>query len=480
MTQEEQRQPLLVWGFALAAAAPFLVVLLSLVTQTWSWGLMDDHSLLAIRGGVIAKWLSYFRQILANGALRPVTTFHAALAYKVFENAPGLFHLFRFVEVAAAVGVWAWAAFQLTGKRWTVFLMIAAAMSFHYIYDAFFFLSTQEILGVFFTGVSLLLVQRSFYRIFSGEPGVSWGCFGCGILSYVLALGCKEPFIAFGLALGIGMMLLSSRVKGIDRGRILIAGALLVVLSLLYGVFIKVCVTAPYTAAYSFTDVAKITGNLLQWARKDLLNHAPWIVAALLLGRKALPEGFSLREQWGFVFGVLYYIIFLLLILPWSAVVYLATPLGVIFAFVITICVARSLEKSASSAAGWVMVMALVINIAVAGYATTREMIYHLDTQNLLVWASVHPDFQEASRQGRVFSNAPEPSVAIPSHANRRWGLNMANFQNGEFSRQGSPSEYFVYSSRFGGFPAAALKSWRAAFYGKYWQVYERQQVPPQ
>ena len=478
MTHEEQRQPLLVWGFALAAAAPFLVVLISLVTQTWSWGLMDDHSILAIRGGIMAKWWTYFRQILANGALRPVATFHAALTYKVFENAPGLFHIFRFVEVAVAVLVWALAAFQLTGKRWTIFLTIAVAMSFHYLYDAFFFLSTQEILGVFFTGVALLLMHRSLHPIFSGGSGIGWGYFGCGILAYVLALGCKEPFIAFGFALGAGMMLLSLRVQGADRGRLLLAGGSLVILSLFYGVFLKVCVTAPYTAAYSFTDKAKITGNLLQWFKKDLLNHAPWILAVLALGRASFSCRFQLREQWGLLFGGLYYIFFLLLLLPWSAVVYLATPLGVIFAFVMAVVAAPVLEKCALAAAGWVMVMALALNIAVAGFATTREMIYHLDTQNLLVWASVHPDFQEASRRGRVFANAPEPSVAIPAHVNRRWGLSMAYFQNGEFAWPGSPAEYFVYSSRFGGFPTDDLKGWRAASYGKYWQVYERQQVP--
>ncbi len=477
MTHEEQRQPLLVWGFALAAAAPFLVVLVSLLTQTWSWGLMDDHSILGIPGGIMGKWWTYFRQILGNGAMRPVATFHAALTYKIFENSPGLFHLFRFVEVAAAVLVWALAAFQLTGKRWTIFLTIAVAMSFHYLYDAFFFLSTQEILGVFFTGVALLLVHRSLHAIFSGGSGIGWGYFGCGILAYFLALGCKEPFIAFGFALGIGMMLLSPRVKEVDRLSLLLAGGSLVILSLFYGVFLKVCVTAPYTAAYSFTDKAKLAGNLLQWFKKDLLNHAPWIMAVFLLGRRSFPGGFQLREQWGILFGGSYYIFFLGLLLPWSAVVYLATPLGVIFAFLIAIVSARALEQCASAAAGRVMVMALVVNIAVAGYATTREMIYHLDTQNLLVWSSLHPDFQEASRQGRVFSNAPEPSVAIPSHVNRRWGLNMDYFHNGGFSRSNSSAEFFVYSSRFGGFPADDLKGWRPAFYGKYWQVYERQQV---
>ncbi len=293
------------WMILLAGLAPLAVVLSSLLQQQWSWGLMDDHLVLGFPGGCFEKGWTWFWGILGNGALRPVTAFHGGIMYGLFEHAPGLCYIFRFIEVVAAVAVWALVAWQLTGRWITFFLTFAVAMSFNYIYDAFFFLSTQEILGIFFSGCSLFWVNKGFQHVFSGYARILWGYCGLALLFFVLALGCKETFIAFGLALGVGLMILSHYLESPSRRTTFILGFSFLVVSLLYGLMLKNFVMAQYTSRYSLIDVPGMMKNLVPWVQKVLLNHLPWLVMAGVLGSRLMRINFGLKERSGIALGLL-------------------------------------------------------------------------------------------------------------------------------------------------------------------------------
>ncbi len=144
------------------------------------------------------------------------------------------------------------------------------------------------------------------------------------------------------------------------------------------------------------------------------------------------------------------------------------------FAFVLAIALTRIMEELPVSLAGGIMAVALVMNVFVAQNATTREMLYHNDTQNLMVWIREQPDFQKAADEGHVFCNAAEPSAAIPSHIHRQWAIAMPVFKNAPVPDMVPTGGYFIYSSRFGKLQAPAFALMRCGFYSKYWQVYQK------
>ncbi|MFH0754639.1 MAG: hypothetical protein V2A70_08740 [Candidatus Omnitrophota bacterium] len=462
------------FGLILVAMAPFLIVLVSFLTQTWSWGLMDDHTILAISGNVLQKGWQYFLDILAHGAMRPVATYHAAITYKLFENAPGMFHVFRFVEVMAAVMIWAVAAMQLTRRKTAFGLTVVIAMTFHYVYDAFFFLSTQEILGVLLAGGALVLINHALKDVFDKKDAVGWWSLCAGLLLVLGALGCKEPFLAVGTAFGVGFIVLAMAGRQRFHRPLLWVGVGLLLFLVSYALVWKFLICKGYTARYSLTNTAVLAGNVAGWAKKVLSNHLPWLVVTAVVWRAGLWRHFCVREYWGIGLGLFLYGGYLALILPWSAVAYMSTPLGVFFAFLMAMLLSRPLEMASRRVTAGVLLLGLVLGAGVSQYATTREMLYHYDTQNLLVWIKDQPGFQKAADEGFVLCNASEASLAIPSHMGRLWGVVIPRFKYVGELRGLQSGGYFVYCPRFGKYEDPDFAGMHLVFQGKYWQVYQK------
>ncbi len=473
--EHSEQKDLLQWIWAFPVLVPLLLVLFSYIFLSWSWGLMDDLQLLGVPGGVFERTKGIFLMYFHFGECKWTHALHCALFYKIFAHAPRLFHIFKWAEISAMLLVWGAAARRLTGRPVLVLLVPAIALSFHYLYDQFFFLSTHETTGLLFLGLALwCVVKILFGKANEKKSTYLWVAAGICLL---LSLGAKETFVSGGIALGLAVAALFWLSRPFQI-RYLYSGLLLAALYLAYGVVLKKVVCSVYTSGYSLFDLKVILGNFKTWVFKDLLNHTPWIAAALALwfGTRKKSALYTVAEKWGIVLGVLLYACFLAVLLPWNPTTYYAGPFGVFFAFTAAIFMAPLLETASPRRNFVIVAGALVFNLFVAQYALTRESTYHQNTQDLWQWIKGNKDFQEADRLKQVDCNAPEAAMAIPGHADRRWGLGLELFKYQGDVKQAleEGARYFVYSPRFGTHAFDASR-WGTVFYSQYWQVYQRQ-----
>jgi hypothetical protein len=136
------------------------MIFVSFASGGWSWGLMDDMGLATLSGSVWQRFTGLVQNFLAEGRFHPIITFHSAFFYKIFSNSPQGFYLFRWFEVVLALGVWSLLVYRLTNNKFAVPLFLAITLSFYKFYDAFFYLSIQEILGVLFSGLAALFIFK--------------------------------------------------------------------------------------------------------------------------------------------------------------------------------------------------------------------------------------------------------------------------------------------------------------------------------
>ncbi|GEM_PF-1235240 len=479
------------WLWAIVAAAPLVTLFFSFILGPWSWGLMDDYTILVSGGGIAQRFSSYLSGLGQWGVFRPTFVVHSAVFYSIFANSPKLFYIFRLLEIGVVLMIWGACAYGITRKKQSLVLVPAVALSFHYFYDGFFYLSSQEMIGLLFLGVAVRLFLDHVGPVLDMDVqqkfgSLDWWKWSAGLFMLLCAFGAKETFLSCGMAIGAAYLYLAwmRRKSSCARDVFLYALALMAV-TVLWAWLVFIFIKSNYTSGYNVTDVTKLGSNLQGWLKKDLLNHSPWLIAAvfvfLMMGRngnlsKAV-RGFSLRLKWGIALGTLLYGGFLLILLPWNTLSYYAAPLGLFWAFVIAMSICEGISLISPSLRISLVVCALFLNQFICQYALARESTYQYDTSNLMVWLKTN-EASFGDKTGLVATNAMEPAAAIPGLLNRMQGTHLRPFtwttdpdRPLEDGRQG---DYYLYSPRFYGIDLGQLEQWRIVFFSKNWVMYKR------
>lgn len=463
---EKSTYYLLWWAPALAALT---IVLAFLISGTWSWGFMDDHYMIGVPGNTWQRFSTLHHQLNATGRFYPAYLLHTAYLYKAFLNNPHAFFLFRFLEVMAALFFWGYLSYQATGKKIAFPLFCAVCLSFIKFYDAFFYLSTQEILGLMFSGAAALFILKGLNDTSKQTLKLSFG-----IILLAIAVSCKEPFLAVGAALGLSLILTAK--KQPQPKKSLFIGLALLGASIAFGLYLKLAVSQGYSAAYSLTDWSKITANIKAWASKVLLSHAPWLAITIFVitFKKIRPAAW-----WGLTFGILSYGAYALLILPWSLWGHYVTPLAVFFAFSIAILLAEGIEDLKPIYLAPILILSLGLNIAVASLASNHHATYQKDSANLIQWISENGLFNhELSTGAAVGCNANEPCTAIPKLANRFYQKSFPEFNFKPQVRElleDKNIKYYIWGPVWGDQDLRRLGNmWTPMFLSDHWVVFRR------
>ena len=314
----------LLWWFP--SLVPLFTIALSFYIQEWYWGLMDDGGLLSAMPSIMDRFKEIFWGFLAFGEFKPTFALHQAIFYSLFPYSPISMHILKWVEACLVVVVWGAALHGISGKRSAALIFAATTLSFHYLYDTFFFLSTHEFLGMLFCGLALNCFlkgvdARSQFKFIALSAS--------GILLMAIGFGAKEPLVAVGVAFGIGFLILGWADEKI-RSRAVGVGAVTFFGTVVYALALMRFAQGAYTSSYSFTNFSRMVGNMNAWLNKDFANHVPWLVLVLILGfassrpgwRRQI-DGFNLRQKWGIFTGILLYGGYLMILLPWSTTSYL-------------------------------------------------------------------------------------------------------------------------------------------------------------
>ena len=474
------------------ALAPILTILFSYIFGNWSWGLMDDLTLLGFEGSMFQRIWACLTGFIGFGEFKPTFALYVGLFYSTFKSNPVLFYISKLLLICLLLVIWGLLGYRITEKKISIVLVPAVTLSFHYFYDSFFFLSSHEFLGILFFGLAAHLFLNSVKGIFqgfasSGEAGLrdfNWVNWFLGVVLLFGSYGAKETFVACGMALGFSFFYLAFELRRTQAVKsLIISGILLILMTVGYAVLLKLFVQSSYTANYSFTNFVAIKSNFISWSKKNLVNHIPWIIAAIFIYVRAKDfnkkNGFlevPLIVKWGIALGIFSYGGFLLILLPWNTVSYYATPLGLFFAFVVGILIAKDVEKLSFRLNVLLVLFALSINLFICNYALNREGTYQNDTVNLMHSLENNLVSIDGVKDHRVFSNAMEPATAIPGLMNRQWGLNIRQFQYSLKTNEYVSENiwYYLYSPRFPRVDVSVFKDWSVIFYSKNWVVYCR------
>ena len=472
------------WIFAVLS--PLLTLLFAFLWQRWDWGLMDDVTILNSGAGWLERFQDYFRSTRLFGQFKPFYALHSAVFYTIFADLPKGFYIFRWLEIGLVLLIWATVAYRITGTRLAFWLVPTVTLSFHYFYDAFFYLSSHEIIGLFFLGLSLHCFIPLARDPVSSEPRDSsrrllWQA-SAGILLLLCAFMSKEPFVACGFAVGLAFLLTGcGDRKRPDRRRGLWLGILILVMTIVYAGVLLTCVKSQYTSQYDLGNASKLWANLSAWCRKDALNHLPWIIAGAVVffcssGAADQRRGMPALKIWGYLLAGLLYGCYTGILLPWNTVSYYAAPLGVFFALLTAVALADRIPRLHPRLQIAGVILALSFNQMVCQYALTREAGYQYDTANLMRWIEQDSGLRD-NAEAVVRSNAMEPAAAIPGLINRRRGWALKPFRWTTNPDDGTTEEggrYYLYSPRFHSLDLAKLQGWDIVFLSKTWTMYVR------
>lgn len=482
------------YAWLIVALVPLLMILFSYMLGVWHWGLMDDLTILNSGKSFVERFTVYFEGLCRWGVFRPSFAAHSAAVYTIFDQAPKQFYIFKLFEIILMLAIWGIAAFRLTKQKIAIVLLPAITLSFHYFYDMFFYLSSHEFIGLFFIGVALHFFLNNFDGLLNinllAQPERTFGDFSwrwwilC-VFFLLCAFGVKETFISCGIAFGIFYLYLGCKhIKNSKINPFLISGFLTICITVCYAFLVKKYIQTGYTSSYAFGNLPKAISNIHAWANKDFLNHSPWILGAFFIyylackKDKFISHDFPTGVKLGVLVGILLYTGFLLILLPWNAVCYYVGPLGLFFAFIITVFISTLMQKLNIKSHIAILILALVLNLFVCQYALMRESTYQNDTSNLM--NSIKSNFFKLVQKDRnysVFCNAMEASNAIPGFIKRKWGLSMQSFRwsldpNEDFG--GKKCDFYLYSPRFDCIDLNKLNDWESVFLSKNWILYKR------
>lgn len=458
----------------LAACVPIITIILSFILQKWNWGLMDDSNILTLGDNVFQRAWLWFQGLRSYGEFKPLTALHAGIFYTLFEKNPVGFYVFRALELSAVLFLWGLFAYRVTKNILSLALVAVIALSFHYFYDAFFYLSSAETIALFFLGLALNFFVYDLERI-----GLAWVL---GLFFLLASFASKETFVSSGVAIGFSYFYLAwvNRKKG-PFFRFSLIGFILAAVSFIYGICLFKLVKSGYTAGYAW-HIPKLISNFIVWLKKDFFNHAPWVFTAILI---LVFKAFTKKEKifanvlqkWGLFLGFLFYAGFLLVLLPWNTTSYYAAPLGLFFAFFLTVLLSDILSGLNLKLQLFAVVFALAFNQLVCLYALNRESTFQYDTGNLMGWLS---GFSQSSKSGWnecVQTNAIEPAEAIPQLMNMQRGLAIKKFHWLTDTKQvllNEGCDLYLYSPRYSCADVGVLKDWEIIFSSKNWTMYKR------
>ena len=477
----------LMWIFVLIA--PFFMMIFSFIFRHWGWGLMDDMTILGSGSNFFERTSNYFKGLLGFGEFKPLFAFHSGVFYTIFESHPKFFYVFKLFEIYLILFIWGFAAYRFTGRRISIILVPAITLSFHYFYDAFFYLSAHEAIGLLFLGLSLHCCLSGVglnheKKMINGSVlnKLNWVWVFLGIIFLIFSFGSKETFVSCGMAFGLSFLYLAIRIrKNVMLKKIIIIAILIILASSFYAVFLMNRVKSGYTSGYDIKNFAKVMSNLKIWFKKDFINHLPWLIAVVLI---LFLESFEYKnkkyiinnsKEWGIVLGLLLYFGFLLILLPWNTVSYYATPLGLFFAFIISILISEKIIKLKFRWQICLISFALLLNMFICNYSLLRESTYQEDTYNLMEW--INHNHKIENFENNILCNAMEASDAIPKYVNFKWNLGLASFKwstNPNEKDNGKQFDYYLYSPRFGGINKNEISGWEINFLTDNWIMYHR------
>ncbi len=460
----------------LVSLVPFVILMSMYFLMPWSWGLMDDFQTLEAPGGIGQRTVALFQGYCQFGLFRPTLALYAGIFYKIFEHHPQWFYVFKATLGYLVLFLWGWQAYRLTRHHLAFVLVPAITLSFHYFYDAFFYLSSQEILGMFFTGAALHFFINTIPKTQSEHIKKSWLNWFLMIFCLAFAFGAKEPFVTCGVAIGVAYFLVA--LKNHSK-TLFLQGGLVILFAFGYAFLLKLIIQGGYTTHYDVMNFASMRSNLFVWAKKDLLNHLPWLLAwAFLIFRKFSANIKHIADYYkqfflGIGLGIIFYLGYLLILLPWNTTSYYAGPLGLFFAFTLAILIADLLHDCSKNIHAYILLGGLILNIVVCQYALMRETTYQYDTQNLMAWLHSNADQFEQDRV-RIYSNAMEPAMAIPGHMKRNRDSKIQSFTHSYDAQVIStdPYAYYLFSSRFGSLDQNLNKNYKIKFLSKNWVLY--------
>lgn len=462
----------------MAGLLPLLMVFAVVALGGWTWGFMDDLMLRAQSGSVPEKFSSLFTGLWTTGRLLPTWAMHSALFYTLFRESAFLFYFFRFFEISIMLGVWAWCAFLLTGRRMIAIpFFLAVALSFFKIYDAFFYLSLSEPLGLLFSGVAVLIILFAVRPALSGHGRVKvWlSLLGTGFV--LLATGCKETFVVLPAAIGMALCGTSFLLKKEKKG-VLFYGISFLVLAFAYILLVKGFLMRGYSASYDISW-STVTVNALLWMKKDFWNHAPWLVVLVCSLFFKKPGTFDATKLFGVLLSAILYVSYCLGLLPWSTWGHYVIPLGVFFALFIVILCVEFIEDLKGPFLGLLLAGAIGFNAVLSTAAVRAHYDYQRDSQALVAWIAQNALFlHEVASGKKVRCNAYEPASAIPTMANLLYGTKYKGFMVTSSVReimQDPDTKYYVWGPFWGDQDLRRLGDrWTPMFYSGHWVVFRR------
>ena len=470
--------------WALVAVVPIILMASSFICDSWSWGLMDDVSQLQhVRQG---SWWSAVVEIIRSsfrgddGKLTWLYYIYATTFYSLFQSSPKAFYFFKLLITVATLLVWGFNVRLLTRSWAGGFLLCVVAFSFYSFYDAVVYLSTHEILGVFFFGLTLMAFIVGIVLPVAEGKKCSWGIIVLGWFAAFLALGCKEPFVCAFLGLGTSLGIWSLMRRRWDLG---LQALLILAASVLYGLFLTFFIQKAYTAHYDLMNVPVVCANFLGWWRTVAVCHFPWIalavIAVLLQWKKKSAVLAGSAPLFGVITGLSLYGFYLLGILPWQANAYHVVPLGVFFAFSVAVFLVKFLEESSLWTVRTIAIVALIFEIFICYRSFGTWATYRNDTQELVAWMGMNQQFQIDMAKGwQGATNAFEPGTTFPKILERQYGVKIQSFSPMYNLKEivcDQKTIYYLYDPGLRAQDLRPLKGmWSVTFQSKSWILFRR------
>lgn len=462
----------------ITAVVPLCIILAGFLLGGWYWGLMDDIGMSADNGPAVGRAIEMIKGFAGSGRFLPVSCFHWAVFYKVFSQSPMAFFLFRWIEGILILGLWGLVVVEVTGRRWSAWLFMTAALGFIRFYDGFFYLSVPEVPGIMLAAPAVLFFLRAVRPLLENNGPLKGKEAALSILFLLLSTGAKEPFFIVTAACGLAALLFSFKR---ENGRPLaVLGAGLLAFSAAYALIIKLFVVRAYSAAYDPANIGKLTGNIRAWLGHDLPCHAPWILIVVLLlilgGRPVLRNAY---HRFALVLGALLYTGYAVVLLPWSVWGHYALPLGIFAALTISLTTVHLLERTDGKWLRVIFGVVLGLNIFVSSAVAQWHRTYQRDTQNLAAWIAQNLIFEHDVKGGAVVRvNAYEPGYTIPAMVEKRYGKKYDTFLFTPGVRDvlgDQNTRYFLWGTTWGDQDLRRLgQGWTPVFISDDWVMFRK------